>query len=137
MAPSGFEHGGAMSGTSGARKATKLIGAMALAVAESVAWAQGTARRMPAAGTTTGGLSPGGRKVALVIGNKAYPKRPLVNPANDATDLETLLRQELGFQTRLVLDATKRQMKGAVEEFVSGLRPGDVGLFYPSLTSSL
>lgn len=37
------------------------------------------------------GALVGGRRLALLIGNSAYQKRPLANPANDAADLGALL----------------------------------------------
>jgi hypothetical protein len=49
----------------------------------------------------------GGRRTALIIGNQAYPWKPLVNPVNDAKAVAGTL-QELGFpqrDIRLVLDA--------------------------------
>ena len=33
-----------------------------------------------------------GRRLALVIGNRAYAKKPLANPVNDATDFSQALR---------------------------------------------
>ncbi len=36
------------------------------------------------------------RRVALVVGNSAYPEAPLTNPKNDATDVADALKR-LGF----------------------------------------
>ena len=41
----------------------------------------------------------GNDRIALVVGNSAYPKAPLLNPRNDAQAMAALLRQA-GFQAR-------------------------------------
>jgi formylglycine-generating enzyme required for sulfatase activity len=69
------------------------------------------------------------KRKALVIGNNKYPKQPLANAVNDATDLAASLKK-IGFDTRLLLDADLRAMDVAAREFAQGLRPGDVALFY-------
>ena len=53
-------------------------------------------------------------RVALVIGNSAYPNSPLVNPANDAAAMSGTLRQ-LGFNVVEVRDASLSQMTQAVD----------------------
>ncbi len=69
------------------------------------------------------------RKMALVVGNSAYPKSPLRNPANDARAIAGMLT-ELGFQTQSVLDVNLRNLERSVNEFVSRVGPGDVAMFY-------
>ncbi len=69
------------------------------------------------------------RRVALVIGNGAYPTAPLKNPVNDASDMAAALKR-LGFEVTLLRDATMQQMEGAVREFGLALRRGGLGLFY-------
>jgi formylglycine-generating enzyme required for sulfatase activity len=69
------------------------------------------------------------RRVALLIGNNKYPKQPLANAINDASDLSQALR-ETGFETELILDADLRTMDLGIQRFVGQLRPGDVALFY-------
>ncbi len=71
-----------------------------------------------------------GRRVALVAGNNAYPKRPLVNPVNDARDFAAALKSDLGFETEVVVDTSLREMDAAIRRFTTKLRPGDTGLFY-------
>ncbi|WP_415713401.1 caspase family protein [Maridesulfovibrio sp.] len=68
-------------------------------------------------------------KVALVIGNSAYPTSPLTNPVNDATDMSAAL-QELGFTTTLLTDATQREMDTAIKKFGQQLFNAETGLFY-------
>ncbi|MBI5518928.1 MAG: caspase family protein [Desulfovibrio sp.] len=74
------------------------------------------------------GLSTG-RRVALVIGNAAYPGAPLRNPVNDARDMASALRG-LGFEVILRENATLRQMEEAVDELWRRLRRGGAGLFF-------
>ena len=69
------------------------------------------------------------RRLALVIGNGAYPTAPLKNPVNDATDMAAALAR-LGFEVMLLKDASMQQMETAVREFGLRLRQGGMGLFY-------
>jgi len=72
---------------------------------------------------------PVGRRVALVIGNSAYPTAPLKNPVNDARDMAATLKS-LGFEVILRENAGLAQMEGAVDEFWGMLKKGGAGLFY-------
>lgn len=72
---------------------------------------------------------PAGRRVALVIGNGAYPTAPLRNPVNDARDMASALRS-LGFEVILRENASLRQMEDAVDELWRRLRNGGAGLFF-------
>jgi uncharacterized caspase-like protein len=69
------------------------------------------------------------RRVALVIGNAAYPTAPLRNPLNDARDMAAALKS-LGFDVILRENANLAQMEGAVSEFWGKLKKGGAGLFY-------
>ncbi len=69
------------------------------------------------------------QKIALVIGNSAYPTAALRNPVNDAKAMATKLGS-LGFEVILRLDASQRDMTRAVSQFGQKLRGGSVGLFY-------
>jgi hypothetical protein len=69
------------------------------------------------------------RRVALVIGNGAYPTAPLKNPVNDASDMARTLR-ELGFEVIQRENASLRQMEDALDEFWQSLRKGGTGLFF-------
>lgn len=68
-------------------------------------------------------------RFALVIGNGAYKKSPLRNPANDAYDMAATLRK-LGFDAIHLENANQRSMEDAIREFGRRLRKGGVGLFY-------
>ena len=63
-------------------------------------------------------LEPGGKTVALVIGNQSYPKWPLHNSVNDAQAITQALRA-VGFDADVVLNAGLRQVEQAVDRFVS------------------
>lgn len=70
-------------------------------------------------------------RTALVIGNSSYTQWPaLKNPANDARDMGTALR-ELGFEVEVAVDRNRREMKLAIRRFRDRLKArGGVGLFY-------
>lgn len=70
-------------------------------------------------------------RIALVIGNSAYPNSPLANPANDARSMGEALRK-LGFQVETVLDADKARLKQSVNELAVKLkgRNGMAVLYY-------
>ena len=70
------------------------------------------------------------QKIALVIGNSAYPPAArLRNPVNDATAMATKLRS-LGFEVILKTDASQREMTRAISQFGQKLALGSVSLFY-------
>jgi len=69
------------------------------------------------------------QKVALVIGNSAYPTARLRNPVNDAKAMADKLRK-LGFDVILRTDVNLRDMTRAFSQFGQKLVPGSVGLFY-------
>ena len=79
-----------------------------------------------------GAGASGGRRIALVIGNNAYRKSPVLkNAVNDAQGLGERLGQ-LGFDVTKSLDATLAGTKNAITKFASGLNPGDAALFFYS-----
>jgi uncharacterized caspase-like protein len=68
-------------------------------------------------------------RVALVIGNAAYPSSPLRNPVNDATAVAERLRA-LGFDVTLKTNVKQREMTRAVSLFGQSIKPRGVALFY-------
>jgi PQQ-dependent catabolism-associated CXXCW motif protein len=72
-------------------------------------------------------------RVALIIGNGKYAKADmrLANPTNDASAMQRAL-QSAGFETILKLNATRRDMYRAVDEFSAKIARDQhaVGLFY-------
>lgn len=69
------------------------------------------------------------RRLALVIGNAAYPVAPLRNPVNDARALGQQLR-DLGFEVTQKENLTFREMLEAMQTFALSSRGGDVRLFF-------
>lgn len=69
------------------------------------------------------------KRVALVIGNRAYETAPLKNPVNDAQDMAQVLR-ELGFEVIYRENVNQADMKRAIREFGAKIRNGGVGLLY-------
>ena len=74
-------------------------------------------------------IAAGEQKVALVIGNSAYPVATLTNPVNDATAVAAKLRS-MGFDVTLKTNAIQRDMTRSFREFGQKLAKGSVGLFY-------
>ncbi len=77
------------------------------------------------------GAAPGERRVALVIGNEAYPSAALRNPVNDARAMAAALR-EVGFEVVEKENATGIDMQVAIDEFGDKLKQSGIGLFYYS-----
>ena len=69
------------------------------------------------------------QKLALVVGNGAYPKWPLRNPANDARAVAQALTN-VGFSTTSVIDVTLQNLDRAVSAFVAKVKQGDTVAFY-------
>ncbi|HLK63483.1 MAG TPA: caspase family protein [Bryobacteraceae bacterium] len=72
------------------------------------------------------------RRVALVIGNAAYRRQPVLrNPVHDAEDMKISL-EKLGFDVTIGTDLGYRDMWDRIRRFISTVRAGDVVLFYYS-----
>ncbi|WP_095129148.1 caspase family protein [Pseudomonas sp. Irchel s3h14] len=69
------------------------------------------------------------KRVALVIGNAAYPEKPLTNPCHDAEDIATVLRH-YGFDVLECRDGSYQNMEQALRDFRGELYLADVGLFF-------
>lgn len=69
------------------------------------------------------------KRVALVIGNSSYRSSPLVNPANDAHAMASVLSR-LGFEVEEKINLGYMEMIKSVENFGNSLRSGGFGLFY-------
>ena len=68
-------------------------------------------------------------RIALLIGNSAYPEAPLRNPVNDVRAMAQAFR-DLGFTVLAHENATKRTMETAIIDFGRRLADGGVGTFY-------
>jgi hypothetical protein len=75
--------------------------------------------------------APDPSRVALVVGNDAYPQSPLANAVNDAKAVADLLGQA-GFNAALKTDATRGELMQAVEAFGQAIGRSEVklGFFY-------
>jgi len=74
-----------------------------------------------------------GRFHAIVIGNNKYQSNyyaPLQSSVNDATAVAQILRERYGYQTNLLLNATRFQMLSALNEAREALGPNDNLLVY-------
>ena len=72
------------------------------------------------------------KRVALVIGNAAYTELSVLqNPINDATEMETSLRQ-LGFQVLSLKNARKADVENAIRRFGELVHGADVAVFFYS-----
>jgi len=69
------------------------------------------------------------QKIALVVGNSAYPKWPLRNPSNDARAVAQSLN-DLGFKTEMAIDLSLPNLDRAIGKFVSQVKAGDTAMFY-------
>ena len=69
-----------------------------------------------------------GKRIALVIGNAAYPQ-PLLNPVNDARAMAERLRR-LGFEVLLRTDINAPQLQKASAEFSTQARGADIALVF-------
>ena len=76
------------------------------------------------------GTAPAERRVALVIGNAAYPGAgALKNPANDARDIAARLKR-LGFEVIVRTDVRQKEMLRSLTEFGDKVQAGTEALFF-------
>lgn len=72
-----------------------------------------------------------GQYYALIIGNQNYKKIPsLDTPINDARDVDKVLREKYGFNTKLLIDADRYQILTALNELRAKLTENDNLLIY-------
>jgi len=70
------------------------------------------------------------QKLALVIGNGAYPGNALKNPPNDAAAMARTLRA-LGFdEVTEKRDLNRRQMRQEIDKFIAKINKGDMAWVY-------
>lgn len=86
-------------------------------------------RSVTVAGTET--VAKGPARIALVIGNSHYPdaNAPLSQPINDARALSTTLRRD-GFDVDTVEDASKADLRQAVERLKAKIRPESIVMLF-------
>jgi hypothetical protein len=73
--------------------------------------------------------APTGRRVALVLGNDAYPAMPLKNAVNDAKSIALALKQ-YQFDVDLGTDLPLKGLGQRIDRFVSSIRAGDIAMVY-------
>lgn len=86
----------------------------------------GSVAASPATSTVAAG---GGRRIALVIGNDAYPNAPLTTPRNDAAGMEHMLGK-LGFEVTRQTDLKAGELRFAWRRFYEALPPDSIVLLY-------
>jgi predicted phage tail protein len=94
--------------------------------------AASTTASAPAAGALPGGVQLG-RYFAVVIGNNSYRDSnyaSLKSAGSDATAVSNLLRSRYGFQTSLLLNASRLEILTALNEMREKLGPQDNLLIY-------
>ncbi|MBI4988535.1 MAG: caspase family protein [Rhodocyclales bacterium] len=69
------------------------------------------------------------KRVALVIGNGAYPVSPLKNPVNDARAISRALK-DLGFDVTHRENLNQKSMADVIRQFGARLTPGTAAVFY-------
>jgi hypothetical protein len=69
------------------------------------------------------------QRIALVIGNDAYPEQPLFNPVNDARDVSAAL-VGLGFEVVTATDADLEAMQAALLDFAARIEDGATALVF-------
>ena len=70
-----------------------------------------------------------GKRFALVIGNKSYPRGALDNPGNDAFVMDSVLRQ-LGFNVATRYDLTRQGMNNEIKALADRSKGAEVVLVY-------
>lgn len=73
-----------------------------------------------------------GKKIALIIGNSAYPFQPLSNPLNDAEGIYQTLKQ-IGFKEKniqVLKNASKEHMERALANFSKKATKAEIALIY-------
>ena len=72
-----------------------------------------------------------GRYYALIIGINTYRKLPRLKTAvNDATEIDKILKNRYGFNTRLLIDATRDDIILALHKYIQSLTKNDNLLIY-------
>src|SRR5262252_2251909 len=76
-------------------------------------------------------LAQQNERVALLIGNSAYPdaEAPLRDPVNNARNLADELRRN-GFEVEVGENLTKDAMRAAIDRFYGKIKSGSTALFF-------
>ena len=112
--------------------AVAFVGLVSLAIGAHAALNKRSLDAAKAIGTEqTGSIGKTANQVALVIGNGHYPdaSAPLAQPINDARGLTAALRTK-GFDVDVVEDATKDDMRRAVDRLKARIKPDTVVMLF-------
>lgn len=125
---------GEFAGTlSGIKQTSQTISSPATSVKQSTAVSEPVA--LPPARLTARNAIPKTNvsheiRLALVIGDSKYSDLPkLANPANDARAVADLLRK-MGFNTKLVIDASELDLRREVRKFANDTAKADIALVF-------
>jgi hypothetical protein len=112
--------------------AAALVGMVSLAIGAHAALNKRSQDAATAIAAEQGAeAAKGPSRVALVIGNGHYPdaNAPLAQPINDARALTASLRRN-GFDVDVVEDASRDDMRRAVDRLKSRVKPGSVVMLF-------
>lgn len=70
------------------------------------------------------------RKLALIIGNNDYSKKPLTNCVNDATCLANVLRRVENCQVELKTNLKSEEMHNCIRDFTASIKRNDFIIFF-------
>src|SRR5438270_12918100 len=121
-----------------ARKALLLAGILGLGIAASATWLTSQASTSPKhdgeparepINAQEQSVQRG--RLALLLANSNYvdAEAPLAHSLEDARALGDELQRN-GFGVTLKHDATKQDMKAAIDEFIAGIQPGSTALLF-------
>ena len=102
------------------------LGVVVFFLMTCLAW---SALALSAESTSVKRPQSGEARVALVIGNSAYPSGALSNPKNDATAVAGALKS-LGFDVALKLNASKSDIDVALSSFSAKADKANVALVF-------
>jgi len=71
-----------------------------------------------------------GKKVAIMIGNNANRKKDVLEVCVENAEKVSKNRTDIRFPSTLVMNAKKADMESAICEFVNGISPGDLVVFF-------
>jgi uncharacterized caspase-like protein len=122
------EHFSALSGIPQTPPSPSASSSMPVKIAAPTAAPQSVAR--PAQSVPTIPVATQPSRIALVIGNSNYVNLPkLSNPANDARSIHDAL-QQMGFISKLVLDASEQDTRRAIRKFANDSATADIALVF-------
>ena len=97
----------------------------------AVSYAERAVKVKPKTGAQASAIQQDKTYYALIIGNNNYKHiRKLKTAVTDATEVERLLKSRYGFKTKLLLNATRKDILSTINEFRKQLGAKDNLLIY-------